>query len=261
MENKRLFILSPTNSGSSFLTKSLLMCQRTLCIPGTYSSEACLLPLAKKWGVAGAQKSRKGRIGAHFDIEIMRDIVEAAWRSHECWEPENKVLVEKSPGYDIFNAQKMDKLFPNPQFIILMRNPVAYTEGMRRREENASLANAKKIIDFWKLCAYKQRENFEKLDFSVVLTYEIMCDFPDQIEGLIKDFVYPQLNDFSLKKEVRCGSITHKGHVPHKLKNFNDLQIATLDQETIDLVWEELKDDKEILEFFNYERDNIGGSS
>ncbi len=245
--NKQLFILTPSNSGSSFLVESLLKCKNIVGIPEVYASEASLINKSENFGMY-----KTGRLNRYNTVQphIYKEYVDINWKRNNKYKAEGKILIEKSPGYSIFAAMDVEKVFEDPNFIILIRNPYAYVEGICRRDKDYTNHKKLSAINYWVECAKQQIINYKKLESRVLFTYESMCNAPEEIEEIIKDYMSPYLDDFSLQHELRIDSI--EGRVNRAVTNYNEAQISKLSISDISLIKNYLKFHQDVLEFFNY---------
>ncbi len=226
MKNKYLFILCPPACGSTLLWQILKTSPRV----SAFKSEGqalvrALLFTSDRWNP---------------NKPIPWHKVKEKW--HEHWDLDQPVLVEKSPPH-LVRAHQLEKQFPESYFIIMIRNPYAFCEGVKRRWLNkVSYFN---LAKFWVTCAKYQIDNNRHLQHCITFTYEDLTDNPEQVCQRIIDFV-PDLEKLHPKREFdvfeREMSIT----------NLNDRQIARLSDNDIFAINEVCKRYPSFFSYFNY---------
>lgn len=169
------------------------------------------------------------------------------------WPPNKLVLFDKSPVHGLFNADEYTKFGEHVNFIVLMRNPYAYCEGVKRRmKEQQLLVSVKDAANFWLECARRQIQNFSSAESALCITYEWLCANPDIAEEVFRDFM-PELDDFSLSGEWGVGSISNKPWETQPLASRNDRQISALSREEVETISSVLRSDPIPVHYFEYE--------
>ncbi len=208
MTPKHLFILCPPASGSTLLWKLL----KTSPQVSAFGLEGQAL--------AKSQLFTRDRWNAKKTIDWER--VRARW--NRAWDLSKPVLLEKSPPH-LIRAGQLAAYFPNSYFIIMIRNPYAFCEGVKRRwgSRKSFLSGYTyfNLARFWAICARHQIKNQKSLKNSLVMTYEELTDRPAEAASRLLDFV-PELGGLDMGKEI---SIFEKSQ---PITNFNDRQITRL---------------------------------
>jgi hypothetical protein len=226
MENKYLFILCPPASGSTLLHKILQTSLHTSAfnIEGQALVKSILFT-KDRWN------PRK---------VIPWDIVKKKWL--ENWDLAKPILLEKSPPH-LIRAKQLETHFPASYFIIMMRNPYAFCEGVKRRW--GKKYTYRNIAKLWALCARYQIDNIENLKHTCWFTYESLTTDPGSICKQIIDFI-PQLEKLSPEKKF---DVFEKS-LP--ITNLNERQISDLSYDDIFEINRVLKRFPGFLTFFNY---------
>lgn len=244
-----LFVVSPNNSGSTFLQKALATSKHTWNLdkeghhtygfvgPTPYRLERSLVWAADKEGVDILSNE------SAYDWESTR----RAWYFQSISNNQHAtIFVEKSPP-SVLRVKQLQDNFRNSKFLFMVRNPYAVVEGItrwrgRRISVDVALA-AEHIIQ----CFYHQKHNIEKFsDSGVFFRYEEMCDQPEMVELQIEALI-PELNDLQLNQKLSV-----KGLYDQPLENMNVKQIARLNPEVFDQINHVFYQHSEILEYFGY---------
>ena len=248
-----LFVISPNNSGSTFLKNVLATSRHTWNLERegqhTFGFAG---PSTRQSGTHLIWASQKSWIDLFTDAQAYNwPLTRKAWYfqafSHN---PEATVFVTKSPPC-LLNVAQLHRAFAGAKFIFMVRNPYAAVEGICRRRKRHTLpkghdireAAARHIIN----CLRYQKQNIETYgDCGLFFSYEAMCDQPDQVEQSLQELV-PELDDLTL-----CQRISVKGIYNETLRNMNDQQISRLtaaDLRHINQVFEQQQD---LLDYFRY---------
>jgi hypothetical protein len=131
-----LFIVCPNNSGSTLLVELLDTSAHASIFPsinheGQWVARAAddgLMPFpegceGRNWTV-NEQKFADPR---NYDWPRLKQ----AW--NDAWSPSKSVRIEKTPSL-VVSAPLFQSRFDNARFILSMRDPYAFCEGVRRRE-------------------------------------------------------------------------------------------------------------------------------
>jgi len=226
-----LFVVSPNNSGSTFVKNVLATSRHTWNLPregqhmpGFTGPSSAGLSVPLLWAADPERIARFTRPGA-FDWE----------RSKKAWyfqafsrDPGATVFVEKSPPF-VLNVGELVANFRDARFLFMVRNPYAVVEGIARRcrrrpdrlpagvDPFTAAARHVAVCFAWQahnLDAYGER--------GVFFTYEEMCAVPEQVEAKIRSLV-PVLDDLVLRQRVPV-----KGLYDEELRDMNAQQIARL---------------------------------
>lgn len=251
-----LFVISPNNSGSTFLKNALATSRRTwnLRREGQYvlgfagpSGLGEQTPLI--WAAKDEWLEPFCRPGAYDWTKIQR-----AWYFQAFARSEHAtVFVEKSPVL-LLKVKELSQAFRNARFIFMVRNPYAVIEGIVRRfrgrpfpqvrpEEVLSVAT-RHILR----CFEFQRHNIGTFDGNAgrFFKYETMCEHPNEAERLIRELA-PALDDLTLDQRIPV-----KGIYDEPLRNMNSDQIQRLLPAEIREINELLQPRQDLLEFFGY---------
>ena len=231
-----LFVVSPNNSGSTFLASALAACRAVWSFP----AEGQSIP-----GYAGPVTTRSPDLAVWAaeprTIARFADPGRHDWqRTRKAWyffararDPGASVFVEKSSQH-VFQVGQLARHFHNPRFLFMVRNPYAVCEGIcrnvRRRFGRDSLPRvsgpgrsleetaAAHVVH----CLAQQHRNVEAHGKrGVFFTYEAMCAEPARVGREIRTLV-PALDDLNLRRRLPV-----KGY-DETLTDMNARQLARL---------------------------------
>lgn len=243
--NRCVFVAMPHNSGSRFIWRALSTCRACASLPreghryfskenNDYSEE--LGPDVVSFGV--------GRTFTEI-VDTLRDESRYDWgKIKETWRTVSKyeegsacIFVDKTPA-NIVIADILEKEFADPVFILSIRDPYAFVEGVRRkvRLRSGDTVDVKRVAKHWINIAKYQVRNLRELKNHTFFTYEEMCSVPHIVEKRIKALI-PELSDFSLNLD---------------LSNRNIQQVQKLSVEDLRLINEVLETETSLLERFGY---------
>jgi hypothetical protein len=226
VSHKYLFILCPPSSGSTLLWKILQTSPHVSAFQYEGKRLArSILAAEDRWNPAKV---------------IPWDRVEAKWSEH--WDFKKPVLLEKSPPH-LIRAEQLAAHFHDSYFIVMIRNPYAFCEGVKRRWlPGTSYFN---LARFWLICASYLIDSIKGLKNTMYLTYEELTDHPDRICRRLVDFV-PELGALHLDRKF---DVFEKSM---GVTNLNDRQINSLSADILFEINMALKRYPEFLKFFNY---------
>lgn len=245
-----LFIISPNNSGSTFLNNIFSTSAHTWNLKRegqhTYGFSGPI-PLEENAALLWASKSKLiDKFSSHTAYNWTT--TKKAWYFQSFSKNETaSVFIEKSPP-SLLRVDQLKNNFTNPKFIFLVRNPYAVVEGIYRRFKNRSKDDvlslaAKHIVN----CFYYQKKNVEdNYNLGIFFTYEDMCSNPKPIEEKIKSFM-PVLDDIKLEQKVPV-----KGLYDEMLRDMNHQQISRLTKKEIFRINRIFKPNEGILNHFGY---------
>ncbi len=227
MKHKYLFILCPPSSGSTLLWQLL----RTSPHVGFFRAEGQtlvkdILFTAQRWDPA---------------LPVAWEKVRAAWES--AWDMSKPVLLEKSPPH-LVRARQLQEHFPGSHFVVMVRNPYAYCEGIRRRWRND--LNYATIARRWVERAVFQCDNRAGLQRVLFFTYEELCADAESICRRLVGFV-PELERLQPQREFAV----FEKNLP--MKDLNARQIARLSASDIREINAVLGGHRQLLAEFGYE--------
>ena len=164
MEHKHLFILCPPASGSTLLWKILRTSPHVSALPAegqTLVPE--ILFTRARWNP---------------DLPVPWDKVKEKWFT--AWDLSKPILLEKSPSH-LVRAGQLQHHFPASFFLVMMRNPYAVCEGIKRRWRK-DLGYAA-IARLWLTWAGQQASNRQQLHNVLSLSYEELRNA--DVEGVL----------------------------------------------------------------------------
>lgn len=173
--------------------------------------------------------------------QIPWERVKRVW--YEEWDLKKPILLEKSPPH-LVRASQLEENFPNSYFIISVRNPYAFCEGLSRRHSK-NRGSYYNIAKFWIMCCRYQIRNIEELRNNIFLSYEELTNNPSHASGKIVEFL-PDLHQMSLDQQF---TVFEKSM---KIANLNEKQISKLSDGDIYEINQVLKEHPDIMSFFNY---------
>jgi hypothetical protein len=237
MQHKHLFVLSAFYSGSTLLT-ALLGTSPKVSILKSPEHEGMKLPGVRGLFAATPAFRNKPLPWAYLDRLYRRN-----------WDISRPILVEK--GAYIKSAGSIANFYPDASFIVLVRNPYAWCESMRRRRKpNASDLGLEGFAIRWlEQCAW-QIHNIEVLQRTVFFTYEDLCD---RTQGVLqKLYVFmPELDPLDASGDFQVHSTL--GRKANPITNTNASALARLNPDDIRSISAVLSKYPDILEYFGYE--------
>jgi len=227
MEKKYIFILSPPASGSTLLQKILSTSPHTSAfkVEGQALVKSILFT-KDRWNPKKV---------------IPWDLVKKTWSKK--WDLHKPILLEKSPPH-LIRAHQLETHFPRSYFVIMMRNPYAFCEGIKRRW--GKTFTYRNIAKFWVICAWYQIANIKTLEHHTWFTYEDMTTDPGRVCKQLIDFI-PQFGKLIPEQKF---DVFEKSM---KINNLNQGQISRLSNEDIFEINRVLKRFPKFLSFFNYQ--------
>lgn len=226
-----LFIISPNNSGSTWVKNILATSRHTWNLaregqhtfgatgPNTIDTDTTLTWAAQPDTLALFTNP------AAFDWAVTKRAwyFQATSRS-----PNASVFVEKSPPY-LTQVAGLQAAFTNARFIFLVRNPYAVAESILRRVTSRHPDRATAIAmtaQHLLTCLKIQRENLRKYGAgNLFVTYEHLCREPDAFVRNLQTLV-PVIDDLDPHRTIDV-----KGMYFEPLRDMNAQQIARLTDE------------------------------
>jgi hypothetical protein len=232
MTPKHLFILCPPASGSTLLWKLI-----------TTSPQVSAFRLEGQ-ALAKSQLFTRDRWNAQKPIDWEK--VKETWRA--AWDLSKPVLLEKSPPH-LVRAGQLAAHFPNSYFIVMVRDPYAFCEGVKRRwgSRKSFLSGFTyfNLARFWAICARYQIANQKNLENTLFLSYEELTGRPAETARRLLAFV-PELKNLDWGQEF---SVFEKSRA---ITNLNDQQIARLRDGQLFEINQALKRCPGLLAHFGY---------
>jgi hypothetical protein len=233
MRHKHLFIITMPFSGSTLLA-SLLGTSPKLSLFNTDQHEGTKLP-----GMFDLLNS---------DYPVPYNPAPWAYLRRlymQHWDLSKPVLVEK--GHYPRDAQRIAEHFPNTHFIIMVRNPYAWCESMKRRAKNPPGFSELALI--WvRQCSW-HIHNIHTLKKVLGFTYEDLCDRTDETLKRLGRFM-PELRGLDPDREFAVHSTL--GKKSNRITNTNAMSIARLTSGDVAEINSKLKAYPDLLEYFGY---------
>jgi len=224
--NKHLFILCPPSSGSTLLWRLLQTSPKVSAFPAegqTLVKDILFIP--DRWDP---------------DLKVPWDQVREKWRA--AWDLSKPVLLEKSPPH-LVRARQLEEYFPDSHFVIMIRNPYAFCEGVKRRwKSDWSYAAIARLWMTWAGC---QVSNLQQLRHALFLSYEELTGDPQGQCRRLLCFL-PELEQLHPEMNFR---VFEKNQ---KVEDLNSRQIARLAGEDIREINGVLKDPPGLMARFGY---------
>jgi hypothetical protein len=227
MTHKYLFILCLPASGSTLLWQIL----RT-------SSHVGFLPVE---GQALAREILFNKQRWNPEMPVQWEKVKEKWEA--VWDLTKPVLLEKSPPH-LVRARQLEANFPDSYFVIMVRNPYAFCEGVKRRWKIDSAYT--EIARFWVDWAGCQIDNHRSLSRALFFTYEELTDAPGDICQRLIAFM-PELQKLYPERHFNVFEKTQR------IENLNRKQIRRLTPDDMLEINGVLKSKPELMQYFHYE--------
>ena len=242
-EGQYVFILCPNHSGSTALY-FLLSTSKEVSTMNLNDKilEGQRIPDVMEY-MPYAKESDKGLFylfkdkhqnAANYDWNKIKD----GWRKH--WDFTKSVLLEKSTT-NLYRKQMLKDNFKNAKFIIMVRNPYAVCEGIKRKH-GVDVALA---AEHWLDTSEQQIKNIT--DDTLFFTYEQLCNKTDIVVKNILKYI-PEL-DF-LDYKTKLNRPRYENIVG--LENMNKKQIDSLSSLEIEKISKKLSENKKTVSFYGY---------
>jgi hypothetical protein len=263
MTNKNLFIVCMNNGGSTMIHECLANCENAVVMPrsklkpnSATSAEGHVnaggfmpRPFDHDVGAVWSEKKYIFQNVENYNWPKIKEAWNSKWMLSSKWAESGRVLVEKSPP-NVLRARMMEEQFEDPYFIVMVRNPYAIAEGMRRRWGRS----VQRSTRHWVESSKEQIENIENLNNVIWFRYEKLCSKPNYIKKKIINFI-PELYDLSFDVSVSgTHAIDKHNSVPIKITNFNDRQIRNLSNRDIYAINTELDKAPDVLKYLGYSK-------
>lgn len=248
-----LFVISPNNSGSTFVTRAIEKCREVWRLP----REGQHMLGYRGPDLKGDQRELIWASSESY-LEAMRNPALYDWpRARHAWyfqakaeKPDASVFLTKAPPFLVVLDDIRDA-FDNARFLFLVRNPYAVVEAICRynakrlvSREHALRTATSHVLQ----CFEIQQRNISKYgDEGVFFTYEQLCEHPEDAARSVKTLV-PQLDDLDFDRKLAV-----KGIYDEPLRNMNADQIGRLSRQDIEIINEALSEREQLLQRFGYE--------
>lgn len=226
MKHTYLFILCPPASGSTLLWRIL----QTSPHVSAFRLEG--QALAKEYLFTPDRWDPEKK--------IPWDQVKRKWQA--AWDVSKPILLEKSPPH-LVRARQIEEHFPDSRFIVMVRNPYAFCEGLRRRWLKKT--DLGELARNWVRWAGHQSVNRRTLACSVFFTYEDLCDRPRETCVRLIRFL-PELEALSFENEFKIFERSQP------VENLNERQIARLSAADLREINAVLAEHRPLLAEFGY---------
>lgn len=242
-EGQYVFILCPNHSGSTVLYFLLSTSKEVSTMNWNNNIlEGQIIPDVMDY-MPYAKESDKGLFYLHKEkhqdeTKYNWEKIKSGWRKH--WDYSKSVLLEKSTT-NLYRKKMLQDNFKNAKFIIMVRNPYAVCEGIKRKH-GVDVVDA---AEHWLDTAEQQIKNIS--EDSVFFTYEQLCDCTDTVVNKILEYA-PEFVFLDYKSKLnrpRYEKIIG-------LQNMNDNQIKSLSKLEIKKISSKLSNKKEVVDFYGY---------
>ena len=234
IDNQHLFILSPPFCGSTLLSEIIASSKNVSCNNNIGLREGQHLPETQDLLFANDKWDPTKKI----NWKEIHDI----WDKY--WDKSKAILLEKSPP-NICRALNIEKEFKNAHFICLVRNPYAQAEGIIRRNN----ASAEYAANFALKCLEYQKENIEKLENIIIISYEELTKNHRETKNKLISFL-PELSD--INTEMRFSAHNIRGARNMKITNLNEEKIKKIEKNNLAIINSIFKQKSDLLNYFNY---------
>jgi len=237
--NRFLFVLCPPFSGSTVLTRILMSSPNVSVNNHLSNNEGQFLP-----ELSDIMRKSIWNVDAKYPWPTIKKV----WQLY--WDKTKPILLEKSPP-NLIRALEIEEHFENAFFLISIRNPYAFCEGVIRRKVHDPITAAK----FWLKCAVKQRQNHSELSQSFLITYEDLVDHPsDTCKKIIARL--PDLSSLDYQSIFKVHNVENRDCY---LQNFNTTKIKNLSPSQIQSINSVLAGEENLLNYFGYKLISVNG--
>ncbi len=252
--NQHLFILCTNNGGSTLLAKILSACRNVISLDSPLQEGHLVkgiekylpTPAIHKCVAVWTEKAYVFEDNRQYRWKRIKYMWTKSWQNNSKYRTANpRLLFEKSPP-NLLRASLLEKVFSDSYFIIMVRNPYAVAEGIRRRNKHS----LDRCIKHWISASEKQIENIKTLKNQTWFTYEQLCEDPQSIKKQLIEFI-PKLDDLDMNRSVKVHSI--QGTIESGIKNYNAEQISKLSTDDISLINSYLEKHQDVLHYFGYQ--------
>ena len=244
------------NSGSTMLHYYLEKCCKAASLPQVISGQATssegqyiakrFMPMPGKYNCQAVFTERSDIFSdvSNYNWDKITSIWKDGWLENNDISKDS-ILIEKSPT-NVVRASMLQSIFSKPYFIIMVRNPYAVSEGIRRRHGHP----IERCIKHWVKSSIFQIQNIEKLKNNIYIKYEDLCNDQAYVKERIIKYL-PELNDLSFNEKF-SGHYSIYGSNEMHIKNLNDNQINNLSQRDISIINKHLNENLDVIKYFGY---------
>ena len=248
-----LFIISPNNSGSTFVRRAIETCAAVWSLPREGQHMLGYTgPNLEQEGQELIWASDPDRLAALRDPRLYDwDKTRKAWyfQAHAHNE-QAQVFMTKSPPF-LPIVDQLRGAFHNPKFLFLVRNPYAVVEAICRYRERHT-TDRRQALD--SACAHilncfelLQESTKRHADIACFLRYEDMCAEPLGVAQNVVALV-PELHDLNFDQKLSV-----KGNYDEPLRNMNADQIARLSASDVTHINRHFAPKADLLSQFGYD--------
>ncbi|AKF86861.1 hypothetical protein MFUL124B02_34965 [Myxococcus fulvus 124B02] len=241
------FVICPNNSGSTLLVRLLATSDQVSVFDSMNHEGQWLVhrddPEAMPIPDTGSDELRNWTTNEAKFADPQRyhwERIKAVW--HRAWDLSKAVLVEKSPPM-VMAAPLLQEQFAPARFIVSVRSPYAFAEGVRRkRGYPLSVATA-----HWVRSSRLQLRNRAVLRGSLFFRYEDLCQSPERIAARILEYI-PELERLDVG---RAFDIMGEHST---IRDFNGDSLGRMSAADLDEINTALAGHEDVLEALGYER-------
>jgi hypothetical protein len=146
------------------------------------------------------------------------------------FDPPPGVLMEKTPT-DTLRSRWLQKNFTPSRFIVIVRNPYAVSEGIRRRRNHL----IEEAATHWKCVHEILQEDMKYLDHCFWLRYEDLCEKPEECLNRIESFLELE-RPFEREVLGMTFQADNMDHTEGGIRNFNAKSLGRLSAEDIEII-------------------------
>lgn len=158
------------------------------------------------------------------------------------------IFLGKSPS-NLICAFEIENHFPSSYFILMLKNPYTFCEGIIRRQNGKNIS-IKNVTENWILLAKSQIKNMERLENTIGFSYESLIEDTQYIVDLILKFI-PSLEHLDINILLKTKSVT--GSYPKKLFSNIVYKFSSLSGRELYEVNSVLKCYPEVMDYFGYQ--------
>jgi hypothetical protein len=227
--NSYVFLLCPPLSGSTVLWNLISTSNAVSSLPreGQFLPEVKEVMRQDPWNP---------------DVKLPWKKIKEVWDGY--WDQDKPLLVEKSPPH-IIRASEIAEYFNPVYFLLMVRNPYAHCESFIRRHRNV-----KEAVEFTVRCLRQQAENADKLNNTLVFTYEELAGNPEIISRKIQSFI-PQIGVLKHRQSFKVHSFD--GAIERGIvDDLNKKKISNLSVNDLEQINKVLKRNSDVMDYWGY---------
>ena len=234
VDNKYVFILGATHSGTTLMNEILSTSQQASSNNIKHTREGQLLPTVREHMFTHKQQWNE-------QLDWDWDFIKREWRKY--WDVTKPILIEKSPP-NLLRAFSIERIFVPSYFIVFVRNPYAHCETFIRKNRYSPEEAAHFVTNTLNY----QKKNLEQLQNTVLITYELLVESPEEFKNTIHRFL-PELNDIRTEGFFSAHNFYNK---PQEITNFNKEKIERLSKGQLLEINRVFERESKLLQYFGY---------